>query len=93
MGEMFGVVRTAFPQLRTMTCAENLPLHDAAALKALNVTDIVVFAQCGGDHSFGPLQNRPTVFGCRLLDSWRQDGETSEETEKRAPRVPRVGDK
>ena len=45
---MFGVVRTAFPQLRTMTCAENLPLHDAAALKALNVTDIVVFAQCGG---------------------------------------------
>ena len=47
MGEMFGVVRTAFPQLRTMTCAENLPLHDAAALKALNVTDIVVFAQCG----------------------------------------------
>ena len=33
MGEMFGVVRTAFPQLRTMTCAENLPLHDAAALK------------------------------------------------------------
>ena len=46
MGEMFGVVRTAFPQLRTMTCAENLPLHDAVALKALNVTDVVVFAQC-----------------------------------------------
>ena len=61
MGEMFGVVRTAFPQLRTMTCAENLPLHDAAALKALNVTDVVVFAQCGR-HSFGPLED-PLSFG------------------------------
>jgi hypothetical protein len=45
MGEMFGVVRSAFPKLRTMTCAENLPLHDAAALKALNVTDVVIYSQ------------------------------------------------
>ena len=45
MGEMFGIVRSAFPQLRTMTCAENLPLQNVAALKSLNVTDVVVFEQ------------------------------------------------
>ena len=45
----------------------------------------------GGDHSFGsrfePLRNRPTVFWCRLLDSWRQDGENSEKTEKKRAKM------
>ena len=41
----------------------------------------------GGDHSFGgrfgPLRNRPPVFWRHFLDSWRQDGENSEKTEKK----------
>ena len=36
----------------------------------------------GGDHSccgrFGPLRNRPPVFWCHFLESWRQDKENSE---------------
>ena len=41
----------------------------------------------GGDHSFGgrfgPLRNRPTVFWCHFLESWRQDGENREKTAKK----------
>eukprot|EP01045_Picozoa_sp_COSAG04_P022327 COSAG04_NODE_2507_length_3994_cov_3.489859_1_plen_128_part_10 len=40
----------------------------------------------GGDHSFGgrfrPLRNRPPVFWCHFLESWRQDGENREKTRK-----------
>ena len=48
----------------------------------------------GGDHSFGsrfgPLRNRPPVFWRRLLDSWRQDGENSEKTEKKASKMGEI---
>ena len=48
----------------------------------------------GGDHSccdrFGPLRNRPTAFWCRLLDSWRRDGENSEKTEKKASKMGEI---
>ena len=48
----------------------------------------------GGDHSFGgrfgPLRNRPPVFWRLFLDSWRQDGENSEKTGKKASKMGEI---
>ena len=48
----------------------------------------------GGDHSFGgrfgPLRNRPPVFWRHFLDSWRQDGENSEKTEKKRAKMGEI---
>ena len=48
----------------------------------------------GGDHSFGsrfgPLRNRPPVFWCHFLESWRQDGENREKTRKNGAKMGEI---
>ena len=48
----------------------------------------------GGDHSFGgrfgPLRNGLPVLWCPFLESWRQDGENSEKTEKKRAKMGEI---
>ena len=48
----------------------------------------------GGDHSFlgrfRPLRNRPSVFWCHFLESWRQDGENREKTRKNGAKMGEI---
>ena len=48
----------------------------------------------GGDHSFlgrfRPLRNRPPVFWCHFLESWRQDGENRERTRKNGAKMGEI---
>ena len=48
----------------------------------------------GGDHSccgrLGPLGNRPTVFWCHVLESWRQGGQNSENTEEKRVKMGEI---
>ena len=48
----------------------------------------------GGHHPFGgrfrPLRNRPPVFWCHFLESWRQDGENREKTRKNGAKMGEI---
>ena len=68
---------------RSLTLRSVMPEKTAETPAAVRSTPL----KNGGDHSFGgrfgPLWNRPPVFRCHFLDSWRQDGENSEKMAKR----------
>ena len=75
-------------------CAQGLPCRRGGAGASLKfrlavepqaqnyITVRITPLKNDGDHSFGsrfgPLRNRPPVFWCHALESWRQDGENSE---------------
>ena len=61
------------------------PWNSPAASETWSCTVLLGSAALSCCGRFGPLRNRPPVVWCHLLESWRQDGENSENmTEKRA---------